>query len=441
VNPAPFDHLGDENLGRRYGPRQIALWFAEEKDYRAGNERFWQIRRALIESDIWTEYGVEQIPLVPEWFGMLPFDLARRQSGQAVIWAMMLGFPDATLRKRALGIVGDVAVSGLVKIERSPPDPWTYTLPVVAFLARGVYLTLEPGHPRRYDLWERYESVGLVSDDEVGLMEVQDPDTAERLLLRRLALNLGNHFEHADARTDLKEIVQHARQLWSVGAAAAAATVAGTAMEQVLALSLGEADQEWANKATLGNLIPKVVSRQRLSPEQGEALGSFRELRNECAHAMAGEDEFAPLDSRVDDWLTWLESQSVTGVAEKGIALVATTPDPPPPVDLHNMADEAGRKAAEAITPRPIRLSTDDGRGWTEPEGVCGYAEVDIRPAADPLARWLLERGTGRPDGAGVKLLILWGTQSMERATGYAKAYAETLQRFGLSATYRSEID
>ncbi len=434
--------LGDEGLARKLGPVRIALWFDENQDYRAGNERFWRVRRALLRSEIWDRYGFDLVPLIPEWFGaLLPAALAYRESGYPWIWCTVLGFPTKSIQRRALELVEAESPSGLVKVESDPPDPSKYTLPLVGFLARSIYLTLEPGHPRRYDSWRGYETLGLVDEDGLGLSEWLGLEEAERSLLHLLALNVGKTLEAPDGDSDLGALVDHARELWALQAVAAAGAVAGTAMERLLCLSLPAADRRWGERQTLAPLIDKVVKEHAISPSQAELLHDFRLLRNTCAHSLSGEEasDTQGLASAVDHWLTWLESNEKGEVGVRP-GDVEVLPERPPPPELHALAHDAGVLAAEDITPVPMRLSGEPGGVEEIPEGVCGYAEV-LLADSDDLSRWLVREGKAESDDGKVRLSAYRKSQSMERAVAYARAYVETVRRFGVAADYRTWID
>lgn len=437
--------LGDECLARQYGPHRLALWFDEEPDYRRNNERFWRVRRTLIKSSIWDDYAFDALPLAPEWFGtLMPHRLAYEESGYAWIWCVMLGFPTPAIREEALDLIISDSPSGLVKQEIDPPDPQEYTLPVVGFVTKNAYLTLEPGHPRRYDSWRGYETIGLEDDDEAGLLEVMEVTLAERMLLRRLVLNVGRSFEVLPDGSDPEALVDHARELWAMGTFAAAGAVAGTAMERILAeyLPLSERPN---GRYTLGPLIDKVIKHYSIEKEQGELLHRFRDLRNTCAHALSNEGERVAFDleQAVDEWLQWLESADFESGDSAGPPKVVVLPERPEPATLHNAADSAGLAAAESCVPEPMRLIGPVGTEVV-PEGVCGDAKIYISPRSDPLAQWLISEGKASEEGERASLWIGLRTvhsQSMERAVAYARAYIEVLHSYGIAADYQTHID
>lgn len=119
---------------------------------------------------------------------------------------------------------------------------------------------------------------------------------------------------------------------------------------------------------------------------------------------------------------------------------------------LHDIAHEAGMKAAEAHTPTPMRviqrqnpldphspIARDYG---TVNEGVCGFAWVVIRPATTSFARWLKAQRIGRNGyGGGVHIWVSQFGQSMERKEKYAAAYAEVMREAGFNAIHDSRLD
>ena len=58
-----------------------------------------------------------------------------------------------------------------------------------------------------------------------------------------------------------------------------------------------------------------------------------------------------------------------------------------------------------------------------------------------PLADWLVEQGMAEVRTGKARLWVFWPTQSMERAGAYARAYVETLQAYGIDASYTTRLD
>lgn len=112
-------------------------------------------------------------------------------------------------------------------------------------------------------------------------------------------------------------------------------------------------------------------------------------------------------------------------------------------------ANEAGRKAAEACTPRPMVVQqvnpiTGEVIKTYEPitEGACGFAYVKIRPANAPLARWLKAQNKGfKAYNGGWDVSIHDYGQSWERKAAHAAAAAMVLKRHGIDAFAHDRMD
>lgn len=434
------EDFGDEGLARRYGPDKLALWFDEHKGHRNLNEPLWQTRRTLIQSDFWRGYDYSEIPLIPEWFGMLlPFERAYRETGIPTIWCIMLGFPREELRSHAIKLIQADRPAGLLKIDANPPDPNEYSLPLVGFLAKGAYLTLQSETPRHYDHWKGYETLGLTTDDDVGLMELVDTDSAERLLMRKLALSAGRWFDSLEHRSEFDSLVSHARELWALQSFAAAGAVAGTAMESLLRASLPPTRIASKSRQNLARLIDAVTKEFSLPSGQKDRMHEFRAIRNQCAHALEdnGQEDADPLQERIDTWLDWLETQTVGSIPGP----VRPPRRLPEPNALHHEAHSAGQDAGRAVTPIPMTLQRSDGEEIVVTEGLVGWAIVTIRPQDDPLAKWLVTEGRAQRHRDCVRMSCYWPSHSLARAAAYARAYAEVLTHFGISVYYETYLD
>ncbi len=68
-------------------------------------------------------------------------------------------------------------------------------------------------------------------------------------------------------------------------------------------------------------------------------------------------------------------------------------------------------------------------------EGECGSANVLIADARRGFARWLIKTGHGdRAYKGGAAIPVRLGSQSIERAEAYAKAFARVLALNGVSS-------
>ena len=116
-------------------------------------------------------------------------------------------------------------------------------------------------------------------------------------------------------------------------------------------------------------------------------------------------------------------------------------------------AYDAGRAAALAAVPTPMVVgspSTPLGNDidptqpvYHVPEGVCGFAWVEIRPRNAPFARWVRTTGRGKSDNYSRSIMV-WVSeygQSMERKEAHARAFAAVLQKYNIRAYAQSRLD
>lgn len=120
---------------------------------------------------------------------------------------------------------------------------------------------------------------------------------------------------------------------------------------------------------------------------------------------------------------------------------------------LFNAADQAGRKAAAAVTPTPSYVGTavslfDNRIDTTKPvyydtAGICGFAWVMIRPGNSSFARWAKAAGFGYAAyGGGVRISARnIGGQSYEIKTAWAGAFAAVLREAGVDAYADGRLD
>ena len=103
------------------------------------------------------------------------------------------------------------------------------------------------------------------------------------------------------------------------------------------------------------------------------------------------------------------------------------------------MAHVKGMEAAKACTPTPMIVGTAIGlsdkidpnkKTYYVPQGVCGFAWVNIRPATSALAKFA-KKELGWSYNSYDKAMQKWVSdfgQSMELKEAYAHAYAAELQ-------------
>jgi hypothetical protein len=81
---------------------------------------------------------------------------------------------------------------------------------------------------------------------------------------------------------------------------------------------------------------------------------------------------------------------------------------------------------------------------WHEPEGVCGFAWVRVRPATCSFAKWLKKTGkvSGRAYHGGVDIWISSHNQSYERKIAHASAMANVLrEKLGVDCRADGRLD
>jgi hypothetical protein len=109
----------------------------------------------------------------------------------------------------------------------------------------------------------------------------------------------------------------------------------------------------------------------------------------------------------------------------------------------------AGLEAGEASKPRPMVVQEMLGmspivkQSWYEPEGMCGFAWVNVSPGNSPFANWLKKAGLARKAyGGGVDVWVSDFGQSVERKEACANAMAKVLkEELGVSAYASSRLD
>ena len=121
-------------------------------------------------------------------------------------------------------------------------------------------------------------------------------------------------------------------------------------------------------------------------------------------------------------------------------------------VQLHRDAHAAGMAALAACTPRPMIVSQhaspiDDRSAvvqqWREPEGLCGFAWVEVRPSRGGFATYARDAGIGRHSEYNkcCTINVREGGQSYERKLAFAEAYAKVLSAKGIDAYANGRLD
>jgi hypothetical protein len=120
--------------------------------------------------------------------------------------------------------------------------------------------------------------------------------------------------------------------------------------------------------------------------------------------------------------------------------------------EVYGEANRAGFAAGEAAKPVPMMVSQlsnplDDNSlpkaMWHAPEGVCGFAWVNVSPGNCSFAKWLVKNKLARKAyHGGVDIWISAHNQSMERKEAHARVMAAILkEKLGVSAYASSRMD
>lgn len=111
-------------------------------------------------------------------------------------------------------------------------------------------------------------------------------------------------------------------------------------------------------------------------------------------------------------------------------------------------ASEVALEAAAKAVPTPMTVVESDlltgapsGRSYYVSEGLCGFAWVKIK-GNTPFGRWAKKMGYARPAyGGGLMIWCPLATQSYDRKTAWASAFAKVLTDAGIFAYCDSRLD
>jgi hypothetical protein len=105
---------------------------------------------------------------------------------------------------------------------------------------------------------------------------------------------------------------------------------------------------------------------------------------------------------------------------------------------LYEMAVGAGDNAAAATVPTPMFLAGSD----PIEEGTCGGASVVIPDARRRFPHWLIKKGYARRGyRGGAQIHAQVSSQSVERATSWANAFAKVLRMNDIACTVETYLD
>lgn len=130
---------------------------------------------------------------------------------------------------------------------------------------------------------------------------------------------------------------------------------------------------------------------------------------------------------------------------------------------VHGKAHAAGMAAGQAAVPQPVTFVVDStsefisrtrlasgvepgdegGERFYEPEGLCGFAWINVKDARRGYAKWAIQQGIATHDSylGGATIWVSEFGQSVARKEAYATAYAAVLYENGIVAMASSRLD
>jgi hypothetical protein len=101
--------------------------------------------------------------------------------------------------------------------------------------------------------------------------------------------------------------------------------------------------------------------------------------------------------------------------------------------ELYHRAHSAGMAALVTTVPTPMvvvgGVPGEEPKRFYEPEGMCGFAWIRVRPGNCSFANWLKKNGKARSAyEGGVDIWVSEGNQSVERKERYARAFASVIE-------------
>jgi len=104
---------------------------------------------------------------------------------------------------------------------------------------------------------------------------------------------------------------------------------------------------------------------------------------------------------------------------------------------LVESAHEVGLQAGKSVECQTMVVA-GGGKGYIVPDGPCGFAYVNIKPANSNVAKAMIEiLGARKSDYyGGVLLSVHEFNQSVTRKGAYARAFAKVLLKSGVKKVY-----
>ena len=111
------------------------------------------------------------------------------------------------------------------------------------------------------------------------------------------------------------------------------------------------------------------------------------------------------------------------------------------PKELLKQAHEAGYAAGLAAAPEPMTVVGEQEEYYV-PDGICGFAWVNIKPARGKLVTYLKKQGIGHKSYyGGYDIWVSDHNQSYDRKMAHAYAMAEVLKENGVNASPQGRVD
>ena len=123
------------------------------------------------------------------------------------------------------------------------------------------------------------------------------------------------------------------------------------------------------------------------------------------------------------------------------------------PLEIYSQAHTEGMAAGKSCTCTPMvvgqpttPLGNDidyEKETYYVADGVCGFAWINIKPARGKFVKYLKDNDIGRKDSyyGGYTIWVSGFGQSLARKESYARAFANHLNKNGITAYSMSRID